>query len=137
MQKSEESEKRSKPKIYDDIRRFKGNTFEQNINTVNKLYLGLGLKISDVPYIYIDDTDNNIYLSAVNFVKENKDKKDNYEINYPPSFIYHVFYCDGLLFYFEEKNQLRVYKFDRNNFTIQYYETQPKKDEDKKDKDKK
>ena len=137
MQKSEESEKRSKPKIYDDIRRFKGNTFEQNINTVNKLYLGLGLKISDVPYIYIDDTDNNIYLSAVNFVKENKDEKDNYEINYPPSFIYNVFYCDGLLFYFGEKNQLRVYKFDRNNFTIQYYETHPKYDKDKKDKDKK
>ena len=135
MQKSEESEKRSKPKIYDDIRRFKGNTFEQNINTVNKLYLGLGLKISDVPYIYIDDTDNNIYLSAVNFVKENKDEKDNYEINYPPSFIYNVFYCDGLLFYFGEKNQLRVYKFDRNNFTIQYYETHPKYDKDKKDKD--
>ena len=137
MENSEESNKKNKPKIYDDIRRFKGNTFEQNINTVNKLYLGLGLKISDVPYIYIDDTDNNIYLSAVNFVKENKDEKDNYEINYPPSFIYNVFYCDGLLFYFGEKNQLGVYKFDRNNFTIQYYETHPKYDKDKKDKDKK
>ena len=132
MQKSEESEKRSKPKIYDDIRRFKGNTFEQNINTVNKLYLGLGLKISDVPYIYIDDTDKNIYLSAVNFVKENNNGKENCEINYPPSFIYNVFYCDGFLFYFGEKNQLRVYKFDRENFSIQYYETQPKYDKDQK-----
>ena len=128
MKTSGESSKKRSPKIYHDIARFKGNTFEQNINNVNKLYLGLGLKISDVPYIYLDDTDNNIYLSAIKFSLNYKGKE--HQINYPASFIYKVFYCDGVLFYLQDNNQLRVYKFDFDNLSIQYYLTQQKKKED-------
>ena len=56
--------KANKKKIYYDQGKFKGNTFEQNINTVNKLNLGLGLKVSTVTYIYKNESDHNIYLSA-------------------------------------------------------------------------
>ena len=128
MKTSGESSKKRSPKIYHDIARFKGNTFEQNINNVNKLYLGLGLKISDVPYIYLDDTDNNIYLSAIKFSLNYKGKE--HQINYPASFIYKVFYYDGILFYLQDNNLLRVYKFDFDNLSIQYYLTQQKKKED-------
>ena len=124
MESSDKNNQKRKPKIYHDIAKFKGNSFEKNINSVNKLYLGLGLKISDVPYIYIDDSDKNIYLSAINFSLQYKGQ--NHQINYPASFIYKVFYYDGLLFYLQENNLLRVYQFNYNNLSIKYYETQQK-----------
>ena len=136
METFEESNKNNQVKIYYDAGRFKRNTFEQNINAVNKLYLGLGLKIRDIPYIYVNETDNNIYLSANNFIIEKNNKK--FEINYPTSFIYKIFYYDNLLFYLEENNQLNVYKFDRKNWSIKHCLIQQKKNkENEKKKDSK
>ena len=50
----ETAKKSFNTKIYYDTRKFKENSFENNINTINKLYLGLGLKINEIPYIYVD-----------------------------------------------------------------------------------
>ena len=119
MNQIKESKESDKVKIYFDAGKFKGNTFEQNINTVNKLYLGIGIKISDIPYIYMKENDNYIYLSANTFTIINKDKE--VEINYPISFMYNVFYHDNFLFYLEENNELRVYEFDPQNLSIKIH----------------
>ena len=118
-------------RIYYDAERFKGNTFEQNINIVNKLYLGLGLKISDVPYIYIGEKDNNTYLSANCFIIETKEEEPKI-INYPISFLYQVFYHNNLLFHLDSNNQLNVYKFDKEKLSIVKCLIQQKKNEMKK-----
>lgn len=114
MNKHQESQK---IKIYYDIGMLKGNTFEQSINTVNKLYLGLGLKISEVPYIYISENDKKIYLAANCFTLETKEEKEKI-INYPISFLYNVFYHNNILFLLDSNNQLNVFKFDKDNLSI-------------------
>ena len=124
MNQIKESKESDKVKIYFDAGKFKGNTFEQNINIVNKLYLGIGIKISDIPYIYMKENDNNIYLSANTFTIINKDKE--VEINYPISFMYNVFYHDNFLFYLEENNELRVYEFDPQNLSIKIHSVKKK-----------
>ena len=118
MEQNEEPSKNEKTKLYYDAEKFKGNTFEKNIQVINKLYFGLGIKITDIPYIYMSQSDDNIYLSANSFIIENKDKI--IKISYPTSFIYKVFYHDSLLFYMDINNQLHVYKFDADNCSIQY-----------------
>ena len=86
-------------KIYYDARKFKENSFENNINTINKLYLGLGLKINEIPYIYVDENDNKNYILAncftIKTIKEKnksdlmtKIKEEEKTINYPISFLY-------------------------------------------------
>ena len=112
-------EQRTNIKLYYDVGNFKGNTFEQNINAVNKLYLGLGLKISDMPYIYVSESDNKTYLSANCFIIENEKKEKLKTINYPISFIYKVFYHNNLLFYVSPNNQLNLYKFDKDSLYIE------------------
>lgn len=118
MEQNEEMPKDRVTKLYYDAEMFKGNTFEKNINTVNKLYLGLGLKITDVPYIFMSQNDNNVYLSANCFTIENKDKK--IVINYPTSFIYRVWYNDNTLYYLDKNNQLNLYKFNFEEFSIHH-----------------
>ena len=75
----EQAEQIKEKKLYYDAGKFKGNTFENNINTINKLYLGIGLKITDIPYIYVDEKDNKTYL-AVNhrfMIKTTSQKNDS------------------------------------------------------------
>ena len=116
-------------KIYYDARKFKENSFENNINTINKLYLGLGLKINEIPYIYVDENDNKNYLLANCFtiktikekntsdltVKANEEEKTIY---YPISFLYNVFFDNNTIFYLDSNNQLNVYKFDKKSLSI-------------------
>ena len=116
-------------KIYYDARKFKGNSFENNINTINKLYLGLGLKINEIPYIYVDENDNKNYLLAncftIKTIKEKnksdlmtKIKEEEKTINYPISFLYNVFFDNNTIFYLDSNNQLNVYKFDKKSLSI-------------------
>ena len=56
-------EKKSK-KIYYDIHQFKGNIFQDNIDTINNLYFGQGIMISDIPYIYRSESEKKNYLST-------------------------------------------------------------------------
>ena len=116
-------------KIYYDARKFKENSFENNINTINKLYLGLGLKINEIPYIYVDENDNKNYLLAncftIKTIKEKnksdlmtKIKEEEKTINYPISFLYNVFFDNNTIFYLDSNNQLNVYKFDKKSLSI-------------------
>ena len=125
----ETTKKSFNTKIYYDARKFKGNSFENNINTINKLYLGLGLKINEVPYIYVDENDNKNYLLAncftIKTIKEKnksdlmtKIKEEEKTINYPISFLYNVFFDNNTIFYLDLNNQLNVYKFDKNSLSI-------------------
>ena len=61
-------------KIYCDYKQFKGNTFEDNINKINDIYLGKYLKISNKQYIYYDEKDDKNYLSANYFIIKIKQK---------------------------------------------------------------
>ena len=99
----ETAKKSFNTKIYYDTRKFKENSFENNINTINKLYLGLGLKINEIPYIYVDENDNKNYLLANCFTIKTikgtnksdltaKIKEEEKTINYPISFLYNVFF---------------------------------------------
>ena len=116
-------------KLYYDAGKFKGNTFENNINIINKLYLGLGLKISEVPYIYIDESDNKTYLSAncftIKTIKEGnktglmeKTQEEEKTIYYPISFLYNVFYENNTIFYLDSNSQLNVYKLDKESLSM-------------------
>ena len=107
MKKSEEREDDS---LYYDDKKFKGNTFENNLNTINKLYLGQGLKISETPNIIINEKDKNTYLVANSFTFKDKNEITK-TINYPISFKYRIFYHDNIIFYFDIANILNVYKF--------------------------
>ena len=125
-----ETEKKSfNTKIYYDARKFKENSFENNINTINKLYLGLGLKINEIPYIYVDENDNKNYLLAncftIKTIKEKnksdltaKIKEEEKTIYYPISFLYNVFFDNNTIFYLDSNNQLNVYKFDKKSLSI-------------------
>ena len=106
----ETAKKSFNTKIYYDARKFKENSFENNINTINKLYLGLGLKINEIPYIYVDENDNKNYVLANCFTIKT--------INYPISFLYNVFFDNNTIFYLDSNNQLNVYKFDKKSLSI-------------------
>ena len=125
----ETAKKSFNTKIYYDARKFKENSFENNINTINKLYLGLGLKINEIPYIYVDENDNKNYLLAncftIKTIKEKnksdlmtKIKEEEKTINYPISFLYNVFFDNNTIFYLDSNNQLNVYKFDKKSLSI-------------------
>ena len=66
-------------KLYCDMGNFKGFTVQNNIDSVNKLYFGLGLRLSDTPYIYKNEEDGNIYLGAYIFriIPENLNNTKN------------------------------------------------------------
>ena len=127
----ETTKKSTDTKLYYDVGKFKGNTFENNINTINKLYLGLGLKISELPYIYINESDNKTYLSAncftIKTIKETnktdliaKAKEGEKAIYYPVSFLYNVFYDNNTIFYLDSNSQLNVYKFDKESLSVKH-----------------
>ena len=50
--------------IFYDFKSFKGFTFENNINIINKLYLGLGIDINKNQFIYINEKDGKTYIAA-------------------------------------------------------------------------
>ena len=124
----ETTEQIKEKKLYYDAGKFKGNTFENNINTINKLYLGIGLKITDIPYIYVDEKDNKTYLAVNRFMIKTTSQKNDSMINakkeekitnYPISFIYRVFFHNNIIFYLDQKNnELNVYKLDKNDLTV-------------------
>ena len=99
-------------KKYYDSRKFKGNTFEQNIAAINNMLFGQGIKISDSPFIIIDEKDQKKYLSAYNFKIESKNNKVN--INLPETFLQYIFYFNKMLFHFNSSNNLIIIKFINN-----------------------
>ena len=118
-------------KIYYDYKEFKGNTFEKNINSINNLYFGQGIAISETPFIYIDEKEKKNYLSTNCFIIESySDNKNNSKmICYPISFLNLIFYSNNLLFNLDSNNRLIVFKFEKDSFDR--YEFQQKQHEQK------
>ena len=112
MSEDKSIENKKVAKKYYDSRKFKGNTFEQNIAAINNMLFGQGIKISDTPFIIIDEKDQKKYLSAYNFKIESKDNKVN--INLPETFLQYIFYFNKMLFHFNSSNNLIIIKFINN-----------------------
>ena len=112
MSEDKSKENKKVAKKYYDSRKFKGNTFEQNIAAINNMLFGQGIKISDTPFIIIDEKDQKKYLSAYNFKIESKDNKVN--INLPETFLQYIFYFNKMLFHFNSSNNLIIIKFINN-----------------------
>ena len=99
-------------KLYEDYKSFQGITFENNINSINHLLFGQGLKISDTPFIIKEEnSDKNIL--AVNQIHI-KSKLDDKTICYPKKCINIVFYHENCIFYLGENNTLEMYKLMPN-----------------------
>ena len=103
----------NEPKIYEDYKSFKGTTFENNINCINHLLFGQGLKISDIPYIIKEEkSDKNILaINRINIKSNIVDKT----ICYPKKCIHIVFYHENSIFYLAQNNTLEIYKLEKNN----------------------
>ena len=114
--------------IFYDFKSFKGFTFENNINIINKLYLGLGIDINKNQFIYINEKDGKTYIAAnrLKIIKKNKNIK---EINYPCTFLELVYHFENNLFYINEKNKLTIFKLEENKINEYYFSKEnPNKD---------
>lgn len=109
-----EQKENNQVKLYYDSRKFQGNTFEQNIDKINSIYFGQGLKISDTPFIILDVKDNQKYLSAYSFQLFTTDGKEIKTIYYPENFIKLAFYHNNVLYNIDSKNNLVVFKFEKD-----------------------
>ena len=75
-------------KIYADYKGFQGDTFENNIKSINKLHLGQNIKISDVPFIIKPMNSNKYYLAANRIILKSQMEKNIFYIT--KKFIYLV-----------------------------------------------
>ena len=126
-------------KIYCDYKKFKGNTFETNINSINNLLLGKAQKISNTEFIYVDENDGKNYISANFFIirrKAKDEKEDNKENEikkcYPHNFIYSIYSYDDKIFYINKNNDLLIFKIDGNTNVTKYVFTQKEEKKDPK-----
>ena len=110
-------------KLYCNMGNFKGFTVQNNIDSVNKLYFGLGLRLSDTPYIYKNEEDGNIYLGAYIFriIPENLNNTKN--IYLPANCLNLTFYHNNMIFFIKPNNELSLYKL--KNDSITYYNFEP------------
>lgn len=126
-----------KGKQYCDYKKFKGNTFESNINSINNLLLGKAQKISNTQFIYVDEKDGKNYISA-NYImikkKTSEDKKDNkeqdFKMYYPQTFIHSIHFYDDKLFYINKNSHLLIFKIGQNSLERHIF---VQKEEEKKD----
>ena len=113
--KEDKSKVAKEPSLYADIGGFKGFSFQSNIDSINKLYFGQGLALSEIPYIYKSEKDGKYYLSAYCFKIIDADGKTSGEIYYPETFLNLVFYHDKTIFFVNSNNDLSVYKIDEKS----------------------
>ena len=107
-----EEKETKEPKIYEDYKSFQGISFENNINSINHLFFGQGLKISDIPFIIKEEnSDKNIL--AVNQIKIKSSLIDK-TICYPKKCIHIVFYYENSIFYLTKNYTLEIYKLESN-----------------------
>jgi len=117
--------------LYCDFGGFKGFSFQKNIDSINKLYFGLGLTISDIPYVFRDESDGKYYLSAYCFSIKSSNENITKEIYYPESFLNLVFYHNNLIFFVNTNNELSIFKFDKNLYTnYRFTPIYPKKNQE-------
>ena len=101
-----------KLKLYEDYYSFQGITFENNINSMNSLLFGQGLKISDTPFIIKEENSGKNFL-AVNQIHIKSQIVDK-TICYPKKCVNIVFYHENCIFYLGENNTLEMYKLMEN-----------------------
>ena len=101
-----------KLKLYEDYYSFQGITFENNINSMNGLLFGQGLKISDTPFIIKEENSGKNFL-AVNQIHIKSQIVDK-TICYPKKCVNIVFYHENCIFYLGENNTLEMYKLMEN-----------------------
>lgn len=101
-----------KLKLYEDYYSFQGITFENNINSMNRLLFGQGLKISDTPFIIKEENSDKNFL-AVNKIHIKSQLVDK-TICYPKKCVNIVFYHENCIFYLGENNTLEMYKLMSN-----------------------
>ena len=112
--------------MYEDYKS-QGASFEKNINSINHLLFGQGLKITDIPYIIKEEkSDKNILaINRINIKSNIVDKT----ICYPKKCIHIVFYHENSIFYLTQNNTLEIYKLEENN--IKKYSIPHNKDSNK------
>lgn len=108
------NEQQKEPILYKDFSNFKGGLFQENVNSINKLYFGQGLKLSDVPFIFKNEKDKKYYLSVNEFEIFSKKENKSQFIYLPENFINQVFYYDGLLFFVSQNYKLLVFKIGKS-----------------------
>ena len=88
---------------------FKGSLFEENLNCIHKLKLGLGVKAMYYPFIYKNNNDKNYYIASysISIKKEGVVQK---VIHYPISFNYKVMFYDKAFFYLSNNKKLIILK---------------------------
>ena len=105
-------------RIYYDINKSKGNTFEKNINTINNIYFGQGINLTDNPYIILNEKDHNKYFSLRRFAIKNDKNTMIKEIFVPGSFLQPVFYYENLLLHLTNEKKLIVVKLGEKSYEI-------------------
>ena len=121
----------SQKNLYYELGGFKGNTFQDNINSINRLYFGQGLKISELPFLFKNDKDNNYYLSAYKIKIIPKESEASKTIYYPANFVNPVFYYDNFIFFISSNYTLIGFKIEKNLFKRYDFPQIIQKDKDK------
>ena len=103
------------------LRNSKGIPLKKNIDIITGFYFGIGLKITETPFIYWNEEDNKNYLSAIclfiNQASTNSTAKSKV-ICYPNSFLHPVFLQNNLVFDLNPENKLLVFKFNKNTISL-------------------
>ena len=94
----------------------KGNTFEKNINLINRMYFGQGINITDNPFVTLSEKDQNKYLSVQCFRIKKANKEVIKEVYIPGSFLQLVFNYENLLFHITPENKLFILRLNKDSY---------------------
>ena len=113
---TDKENKNEEPLLYYDTNKSKGNTFEKNINLINRMYFGQGINITDNPFVTLSEKDQNKYLSVQCFRIKTEDKAVIKEVFIPGSFLQLVFNYENLLFHVTPQSKLLVLKLNNDSY---------------------
>ena len=115
---TDKKKKNDESLLYYDTNKSKGNTFEKNINLINRMYFGQGINITDNPFVTLSEKDQNKYLSVQCFRIKNANKEVIKEVFIPGSFLQLVFNYENLLFHITPENKLLVLKLNKDSYQM-------------------
>ena len=113
---TDKKKKNDESLLYYDTNKSKGNTFEKNINLINRMYFGQGINITDNPFVTLSEKDQNKYLSVQCFRIKKANKEVIKEVFIPGSFLQLVFNYENLLFHITPENKLLVLKLNKDSY---------------------
>ena len=115
---TDKKKKNDEPLLYYDTNKSKGNTFEKNINLINRMYFGQGINITDNPFVTLSEKAQNKYLSVQCFRIKKANKEVIKEVFIPGSFLQLVFNYENLLFHITPENKLLVLKLNKDSYQM-------------------